>query len=86
MNNVSLLQNGNFVCELVYSEIYPVPEAAKLVPGHELVIVTASQLEATLPDGFALGFRDGSTVPIHVVSCRVGIEGWDSAVRVGRPS
>jgi hypothetical protein len=86
MNNalsLSLLRNGNHVCELVRSEIYPLPEVSKFVSGREVMIVTPLQLDATIRDGFALGLPNGSAIPIEILSSRVGIEGWDSAVRVG---
>jgi hypothetical protein len=83
MNTVSLLQEGDQVCELVPSALYPLPKASALVPGRELIIVTATHVEPA-SEGYSIGMPDGSTVPIEIVSRRVGIEGWDMAVRVKR--
>ena len=80
MDNVSLLLDGSLVCELIHSALYPLPDVGRLMPGRELVIVTPLKLDARDADTLALPGRSG--IPIRILSCRLGIEGWESAVRI----
>ncbi|RYD74312.1 MAG: hypothetical protein EOP84_20095 [Verrucomicrobiaceae bacterium] len=82
MQNLFLFQDGTLACELINSQIHPLPHPSHLTPGTEHAVVIPFHLPPWNSHNFALATFDGSHIPIAIVRCQLGIEGFTTTVRI----
>ncbi|RYD68640.1 MAG: hypothetical protein EOP83_00450 [Verrucomicrobiaceae bacterium] len=80
MNTFSLLRNGDVVCDLIPSTLHPIPRSPNMEPGSVVIVVTPAPLDGA--DGYAMHFPGGPDKPVEVIGSRLGIEGWNTSLRV----
>lgn len=80
MNSCSLVRNGDVVCDLIPSRDYPLPRARGIEPGSVMIVVTPSPLDHT--PGYSMHFSEGPDKPVEVIGSRLGLEGWNTAIRI----
>ena len=82
MQNLFLFRNGILACELIDSQIHPPPEPSQLTSGMEHAIVIPIHLPPWSNDNLTLVTPDGSHIPVCIVRCQLGIEGFHATVRI----
>ena len=81
----SLLRDGTFACELIPSSACPIPSAASLSPGTEMVVVTPLPLART-QGSYAMHLPNGFTTPVEILGSRIGVDGWNTSIRIREPA
>jgi hypothetical protein len=79
---VALLRNGKEHRKVIPSAIYEPIRGDGLGQGQNYIVVITEPVTARTGEAHALKFSSGRTVPAEVLSCHVGVEGWELAVRI----
>ena len=77
---VALLRNGKEHSKVIPSALYE-PIRGDGLGGNYIVVIT-EPVTARTGEAHALKFSSGRTVPADIISCHVGVEGWELAVRI----
>jgi hypothetical protein len=83
---IALLRDGQEHVKVIESGIYPAMDAQILQEGQDYIVVVPSPVNGQRGESFAVRFEDGLIVSADLISCRVGVEGWEVALRVRRES
>jgi hypothetical protein len=79
---LALLKNGKEYSRIIPSAIHEPIRAGSLDDGQSCIVVIDEPVAARTGEAHALKFYNGVTVPAEVLSCHVGVEGWELAIRL----
>lgn len=85
MQNLFLFRDNTLSCELIDSQIHPLPNPSDFTPGSEHTIVIPYHIPPWNKDNLTLSTPDGPHIPVAIVRCQLGIEGFTATVRIQHP-